>query len=125
MLWSAYGKFLLLLFISFIFIPNRFFIENEAVYEELDVFVTAYSSTPNQTDDTPFITASGDTVRDGIVACPYRFPFGTPVVIDQKEYECQDRMNRRYEERFDIWMPTKGDAIAYGIQQKRILVRIK
>ena len=32
------------------------------------VVITGYSSTPDQTDSTPFITASGTYVEDGIVA---------------------------------------------------------
>ena len=32
--------------------------------------VTAYSSTPEETDDTPFITASGRMVSEYVIACP-------------------------------------------------------
>ena len=41
----------------------------------IEVWVTAYSSTPEETDDTPRITASGGEVRDGIVAANF-LPFG-------------------------------------------------
>ncbi|MDP3003980.1 MAG: hypothetical protein Q8N43_00505, partial [Candidatus Azambacteria bacterium] len=37
----------------------------------MKVVLTAYSSTPDQTDDTPFITASNTRVRDGIVAANF------------------------------------------------------
>ena len=50
----------------------------EQVARTIDVVVTAYSSTVWQTDDTPFITASGTTVRDGIVAANF-LPMGTKV----------------------------------------------
>jgi len=76
--------------------------------------VSAYNSEVGQTDDTPFITASGQHVRDGIVAnnC---LPFGTDVVIDGKLYEVQDRMNSRYScEYFDIWMESKPEALRWG-----------
>ena len=42
--------------------------------------VTAYSSTPDQTDATPFITANGTTVHDGIIAANW-LKFGTRVRI--------------------------------------------
>src|SRR5258708_6536739 len=44
------------------------------------VRVTAYSSTPDQTDDTPFITASGYHVHDGVIAANF-LPFGTKLTI--------------------------------------------
>src|SRR3990167_1248447 len=40
------------------------------------VTITAYSSTPEETDSTPFITASGTHVRDGVVAANF-LPLGT------------------------------------------------
>jgi 3D (Asp-Asp-Asp) domain-containing protein len=78
--------------------------------------VTGYSSTKDQTDDSPFITASGTKVRLGIVACPRTLPFGTKVKIQGRIYECTDRMAKKYNDRFDIWHPTKGDALAWGKQ---------
>jgi len=46
------------------------------------VVITAYSSTVDQTDDTPFITANGSFVRDGIVA-NNMLPFGTKIKIPE------------------------------------------
>src|SRR3989344_6760428 len=40
----------------------------ERVVKTMRLYVTGYSSTEDQTDDTPFITASGKHVRDGLVA---------------------------------------------------------
>ena len=48
------------------------------VKETLTMWVTAYSSTPEETDDTPFITASNTRVRHGIVATNM-LPFGTRI----------------------------------------------
>src|SRR5882724_9437368 len=48
--------------------------------ERLTVWVTAYTSVPEETDDTPFITAMGTKTRDGIVATNM-LPFGTKVKI--------------------------------------------
>ena len=78
--------------------------------------VTGYSSTIDQCDDTPFITASGETVRKGIIACPRYIPFGTKVLIDGKVYTCGDRMHPDYVHRFDIWFPDRESAIEFGKQ---------
>ena len=83
--------------------------------------VTGYNSLPEQTDDTPFITASGQRTRDGIVAnnC---LKFGTLVVIGEKTYEVQDRMNKRYGcEHYDIWMEYKSDAVHFGVQHLEVV----
>ena len=76
--------------------------------------VTAYTSSKDETDDTPHITASGKTTKHGIVACPRQYPFGTRVEILGKEYVCEDRMNRRYDDEWDIWMQTKQEAFNFG-----------
>ncbi len=93
--------------------------------ETLDVLgyriITAYSSTPDQTDDTPFITASGQMVRDGIIATN-ELPMGTSVKIDGKVYEVQDRTNSRYAYRYDIWFPTRQEALDYGRQVKEVIL---
>lgn len=76
----------------------------------------AYSSTPDQTNGDPFITASGQRVTDGIVAnnC---LPFGTEVKINGKVYLVQDRMAARYGcSSFDVWHPTRQSAIQFGRQ---------
>jgi len=93
--------------------------------QTMELWVTAYSSTPEETDDTPFITASGSTVRDGIVATNL-LPFGTKVQIPEyfgdKVFVVEDRMHRRKTENIDIWMPTKQDALRFGITRAQILV---
>src|SRR6185436_7602190 len=50
------------------------------VVKTMKVVVTAYTSTPDQTDDTPFITASGKHVAPDIVALN-GVPFGTQLRI--------------------------------------------
>lgn len=90
-----------------------------------ELWVTAYSSTPEETDDTPFITASGSYVRDGIVATNL-LPFGTKVKIPEhfgdKVFIVEDRMHSRKTENLDIWMPTKYDALRFGITKTKVLV---
>lgn len=84
--------------------------------------VTAYNSIPNQTDGTPFITASGKHVHPGTLACPRGIPFGTKVLIDGKPFTCEDRMNPKFADRFDIWMSSKEDAIDWGIRKVEVKV---
>src|SRR3989344_299704 len=55
-------------------------LENQKVAKPkiLKVWLTAYSSTPEQTDETPFITASGSYVRNGVVAANF-LPMGAKI----------------------------------------------
>jgi len=87
------------------------------------VIVTAYSSTPDQTDSTPFITASGTHVRDGIVACNF-LRFGTrvrfPDMYGDKVFVVEDRMALRNSHKIDIWFPTRSEAYQFGVRQIRV-----
>ena len=83
--------------------------------------MTAYTSAPNETDGSPFITADGSVVRDGIVATN-ALPFGTkvriPSLFGDKIFTVHDRMNQRYYYRVDVWMTTKKEAFAFGVKRK-------
>jgi 3D (Asp-Asp-Asp) domain-containing protein len=86
----------------------------------MKVIITAYSSTPEETDDTPFITAAGTPVRDGIVANNL-LPFGTKIKIPDlygnKVFVVEDRMNRRKgNNQFDIWFPSHPQAENFGVK---------
>lgn len=90
----------------------------------LNVLITAYSSTPDQTDDSPFITASGKYVKDGIIA-NNMLPFGTKVKIPSlygdKIFTVQDRMNRKKGSyQIDIWMPTRDLALNFGVKTAQL-----
>lgn len=95
------------------------------VVRTLRVSSTAYNSLPNQTDSTPFITASGKRTRDGIVAANF-LPFGTkiriPEVFGDKVFVVEDRMNKRYKNRVDVWMASYDAAIKYGVRTVTIEV---
>jgi 3D (Asp-Asp-Asp) domain-containing protein len=90
--------------------------------QQFPAVVTAYSSSPDETWGDPWITASGRRVAHGVVACPRRYPFGTQFRIGQQIYTCWDRMHRRFDHRFDVWMPTKQEALEFGLQQLPIEV---
>lgn len=81
------------------------------------VEVSAYNSEIAQTDASPFITAKGTHVRDGIVATNM-FPFGTvikiPSLFGDKIFVVEDRMNTRYQHNVDVWMESKTDALKLG-----------
>lgn len=89
------------------------------------VVATAYSSTPDQTDSTPFITAWNTHVRDGIIATNF-LPFGTQIKIPElygnKIFTVEDRMNRRYTHRIDVWFPERELARVFGIKKVKIEV---
>lgn len=95
------------------------------IADRLTVTLTAYSSTPDQTDDTPFTTASNTQVRDGIVAANF-LPFGTKIMIPElfgdKVFVVEDRMHRRFSDRVDVWFEHRETAVKFGIQEAEILV---
>lgn len=100
-------------------------VETAEAVETHEVWVTAYSSTPEETDDTPFTTAMNSEVRDGIVAANF-LPFGTKLRIPEhfgdKVFTVEDRMHRRKTNFVDIWMPTKEDAKQFGISYTEIII---
>ncbi len=95
------------------------------ILKELLVSATAYSSTPDQTDDSPFITAMGTSVRDGIIATNF-LPFGTkikiPEIYGDKVFVVEDRMNRRYWYTIDIWFPDRASALEFGYKHVKIQI---
>ncbi len=90
------------------------------VVSKFKTVITAYSSTPEQTDETPFITASNKTVQDGIVANNY-FPFGTKIRIPElygdKVFVVEDRMHwRKSNYQFDVWHSNYEEAVDFGAE---------
>ncbi len=88
--------------------------------KKIAVIVTAYSSTPWETWGDPFITASGSTVRKGIVANNL-LPFGTelrlPEIYGEKIFVVEDRMNsRKGPYHVDIWFPSYSEAVNFGVK---------
>jgi 3D (Asp-Asp-Asp) domain-containing protein len=96
------------------------------VVRKIPVVITAYSSTPFETDDTPFVTAAGTRVRDGIIANNY-FSFGTKVKIPElygeKIFTVEDRMSwKKGNYQIDIWFPSHQEAEKFGA--KRTFIEI-
>ena len=92
--------------------------------KKIPVIVTAYSSTPWQTDDTPYITASGTRVHEGIVANNL-LPFGTkikiPEIYGNKTFVVEDRMSwKKGYYHVDIWFPSYWQAKNFGAKRTYI-----
>ena len=66
------------------------------------------------------ITATGETVRVGGVACNF-LPFGTVVVIDGVEYIVNDRCG--IDGCIDIFMEDYEAAIQFGRQRKEVYIK--
>jgi 3D (Asp-Asp-Asp) domain-containing protein len=88
--------------------------------------IYAYTSRVQETDDTPYTTANGTTVRSGIIAnnC---YGFGTEVRIETpngiRHYEVHDRMNSRYDcNVWDIWMDDLQEARNWGKRELSVEV---
>jgi len=98
---------------------------NKVPEKTMHVTVTAYSSTNHETDNTPFLTAIGTPVRDGIVASNF-LPIGTvirfPDKFGDKLFVVEDRMHEDYGLQVDIWMSNKEEAKEFGIQYLKMEV---
>ena len=69
------------------------------------------------------VTASGTRPRAGItIAAPRHIPFGTWVVIKGHRYRVEDRMNKRFPDRWDIYMTNRADALRFGKQELKVEV---
>lgn len=89
----------------------------------ITVVVTAYSSTQDQTDETPFITATGSHTRDGVIAANF-LPFGTrvkfPTLYEDKIFVVEDRMKNNH--KVDIWFSTREEALEFGIRKLPMII---
>lgn len=90
------------------------------VVKKENVTITGYSSSVEETDDTPFITADGSTVKHGYIAVSddlYKtgWTFGKTVLIQgMGTFVIKDRMNNRISKTIDIWYDSKNKAIKNG-----------
>jgi len=93
------------------------------------VVATAYSSSVEQTDDTPCLTANGLDVcehnKEDIIAANF-LKFGTrvkiPEMYGEQIFTVADRMNPRYDFRIDLWKTSRERAIQFGIRNITIEV---
>ena len=101
-------------------------LKNSYIY--IPVSVSAYNPTRDQCDSTPFITASNQRVRKGIVALSrdlekeFGLKFGDKVhLLGIGTFVFADRMHRRWKRREDLFMFSRKKAKIFG-RQKTIMV---
>lgn len=91
--------------------------------------VTSYRSVPNQTDNTPFITATGEHVHSNGVALSRDLlerwggpvKYGDTVYIDGFGFKVvNDCMNKRHKKHLDIWVKTYQEEKQIGWQRKKV-----
>ncbi len=92
------------------------------------VLATGYSSSVFETDDTPFITATNTRTRSGVLALSRdllrRFTPGAPFSFGDRvhvsglgDFIVEDVMNARWTQRVDVWFPSRGEAIHFGLRE--------
>ena len=94
--------------------------------------ITAYTSRPQETDGDGHISADGNYVYDGLIACSREYPFGTRVIIGGRTYRCGDRMAQKNDHatnlklekpHFDIWMNGLAAARQFGRRDLAVTVQ--
>ncbi len=89
--------------------------------------ITAYTSEVGQCDNSPCITASGFNVcrhnQEDTIAANF-LKFGTkiriPELFGDRIFIVRDRMNKKYNNRIDIWMKNKQQAVKLGKKLAKI-----
>src|SRR6266853_926787 len=73
-------------------------------HHDVRAFVTGYNTVAGQTDSTPCVAASGANIcgRRDAVACPRRISLGTVIEIRGSTYVCEDRLAKKFDNRFDV-----------------------
>jgi 3D (Asp-Asp-Asp) domain-containing protein len=80
------------------------------------VNASAYTAAADECGKSDGITASGAKVQaNHTLACPKQYQMGTKIEIDgMGTYVCEDRGGAIKANHFDIYMPTKAEAFAFG-----------
>lgn len=93
-------------------------------YYTVEATVTAYNTVEWQTDGSPCDGAAGWVCGRQVVACPRSIPLHTWVeIVGVGKFECMDRLNARYTNRFDLSFDKDiKAALQWGIQTKTIKV---
>lgn len=81
------------------------------------VLATAYTSSAEETDGNPWVTASGATVHQGTIAANF-LPFGAQVQIAGQTYTVEDRLSPRFNGKhvMDIWFADRTTALQFGVR---------
>jgi 3D (Asp-Asp-Asp) domain-containing protein len=86
--------------------------------------LSAYTAAADECGKSNGITASGKKVAaKRTLACPRGYAFGTKVYIEgMGEYTCEDRGGAIKGNKFDVYVPTKSEAFAFGRQNRQVTV---
>ncbi len=100
-----------------VYVPSKIIIDT--------LTITAYSSRECETDNTPFITSIGDSVRWGTVAFSRdllkKYGYGTLVYIEHMGlFRVSDTMHRRKRGAVDIWFPLTEKALEFGRREMEV-----
>jgi 3D (Asp-Asp-Asp) domain-containing protein len=97
--------------------------------EHIPVTVTAYSATPQETDEDPYVTASGKRVQRGIVALSrdlekeLMVKFGDRLIlVGIGIFIFEDRMHIWKTRQVDIYMQSRKAALQFGVQTSLLMV---
>ena len=66
--------------------------------------------------------ADGATVHVGACAGPRCVALGTVVLIDGRRYTVEDRTAKRYDGRYDLWMPGHRACLQFGIRRLSVVI---
>jgi 3D (Asp-Asp-Asp) domain-containing protein len=88
--------------------------------------LTFYTPSPNETDDTPFITATGAQVKPGITVAvdPKYWELGTKFYIEGYGYVIAEDTGSKIKgpHAMDVCVETKDEAFKNGIQYRNVWV---
>ena len=128
-------KYSIAFFVLLLFSSCKYGVEEGYVWNELTVTATAYNSLAYQTSSNPHITAWGDSLvpgRNYIAVSRDLITLGlkhnTPVLIEgfNEMFWVKDKMNRRWNNRIDIYMGTDvKKAKEWGRRKVKIKYGIK
>lgn len=87
-----------------------------------NVVVTAYTASPSECGNAEGITASGEEAVEGVTVAADHLPLYTMIEMDGWFYIVQDRFGGGYENKIDVFMNNRQDAINFGRQHKTIKI---
>lgn len=73
------------------------------------------------------LTASGTIASETTIACPRSWKFGTKVLIEGKEYVCEDHYQKNLSDRIDIFqgygIEAHKKSLEFGIKNLTIVIK--
>ena len=85
--------------------------------------MSAYTASDDECGNSNGITASGTHAKQGrTIAAPSWIPFGTKVIIGGHEYLVEDRGGYICDNRLDIYMDSREDAMEFGRKELEVTV---